>query len=98
VYIFVTYIIVLYCFVDEIYNIINHAARFEVFMAVELMVFWVVKCYVVVGYQRFRSSCCLHLQGGSMVLQNAGIQPPHYTLQQPRKPSILSLANILRQA
>jgi len=28
--------------------------------------------------------------GGSTVLQNVGLQPPHYMLQQPRKPQILS--------
>jgi hypothetical protein len=27
--------------------------------------------------------------GGSTVLRNCGIQPPHYTAQQPRKPRIL---------
>jgi len=27
--------------------------------------------------------------GGGKVLRNAGIQPPHYTVQQPRKPLIL---------
>jgi len=29
------------------------------------MVFWIMTlCSVVVGYQRFRELCCLHLQGG----------------------------------
>jgi hypothetical protein len=40
--------------------------RFEVFTAVKIQVqvFWVVTpCNDVVGYQRFRNPCCLHLQG-----------------------------------
>jgi hypothetical protein len=34
-------------------------------------VFWVVTPCIVVGYQRFRCPCCLHLQGGSMDRWNA---------------------------
>jgi hypothetical protein len=30
-----------------------------------------------------------HEDGGSAVLQNTGIEPPHYMVQQPRKPQIL---------
>jgi hypothetical protein len=44
-------------------------------------IFWVVTpCSVVVGYQCFGGSCCLHLQdeyGGSMVLRNVGILFTH---------------------
>jgi hypothetical protein len=71
-------------------------ARFEVFMTkkIEFMVFWVVaSCNVMVGYQHFGGLCCLHLWGSnpsSMVLQNIGIQPSHYMVQQHRKPQILS--------
>jgi len=72
-----------------------HDVTFEVFtpVMIKFMVFWVVVlCSVVVWYQCFRGLCNLHLQGcrygGSMVLQNTGIQPPHYTVQQPRKPRI----------
>jgi hypothetical protein len=41
-------------------------ARFEGFAAVKIQVevFWVLTpCVVMVGYQRFRGPCCLHLQG-----------------------------------
>jgi hypothetical protein len=31
----------------------------------QVEVFWIVTpCGVVIGYQRFRGTCCLHLQGG----------------------------------
>jgi len=67
--------------------------RFEVLMVVEteFVVFWVVALYsVVVGYQHSVGLYCLYLQG-SMALWNVGIQPPHYTVQQPRKTQNLSL-------
>jgi hypothetical protein len=33
-------------------------------MKVHVEVFWIVKsCSYVIGYQRFGSPCCLHLQG-----------------------------------
>jgi hypothetical protein len=33
-------------------------------LSLQVVVFWVVTpCIVVVGYQRFRGPCCLHLQG-----------------------------------
>jgi len=41
---------------------------------IEVEVFWVVTpCNVVVGYQRFRGPCCLHLQGedGGVTIQTA---------------------------
>jgi hypothetical protein len=41
-------------------------ARYEVLTAVKIHIedFWVVTaCNGVVGYQRFRGTCCLHLQG-----------------------------------
>jgi len=40
--------------------------NFEAFTAVmfQVKVFWdVTPCSVLVGYQRFRGPCCLHLQG-----------------------------------
>jgi len=46
--------------------------------------YWVVMpCSVVVGYQRFRGPCCLHLgaeDGGSKDLCNGGILLHHYTV------------------
>jgi hypothetical protein len=42
----------------------GYIRKFEVFMAakIQVEVFWVVTpCSVVVGYQRFRGPCCLHL-------------------------------------
>jgi hypothetical protein len=47
---------------------------------------------VVVGYQCFRSSCCLHSQGsgGSMNLWDVGIVPQCYTVSQPRRPQLES--------
>jgi hypothetical protein len=42
------------------------SASFEAFTAVmfQVEIFWgVMPCSVVVGYQRFRGPCCLHLQG-----------------------------------
>jgi len=44
----------------------NIVVSFEAFPAVmfQVKVFWVVTpCSVIVGYQHFRSPCCLHLQG-----------------------------------
>jgi hypothetical protein len=41
-------------------------ANFEAFTAMmfQVEVFWFVSLYsVIVGYQSFRSPCCLHLQG-----------------------------------
>jgi len=43
-----------------------YCARSEIFTPVKILVevFWVVSpCSVVVGYQRFRGPCCLHLLG-----------------------------------
>jgi hypothetical protein len=52
------------------------------------MVFCVVApCNVMVGYQCFREFN--PKDGGSTVLQNVGIYPPHYTVQQLRKPHII---------
>jgi hypothetical protein len=55
-----------------------------------LQVFWVVTmCSVVVEYQRFRGSYCLHLlgeDGSSVVHRNVGILPRRYTASQPRRP------------
>jgi hypothetical protein len=45
---------------------VQWAMRVEVLTVVEIQieVFWVVMlCSVVVGYQCFRGSCCLHVQG-----------------------------------
>jgi hypothetical protein len=42
------------------------AMRFQAFTTVKIQIeiLWVVTpCSVVVGYQRFRGPCCLHLQG-----------------------------------
>jgi hypothetical protein len=57
----------------------NCFASFEALTAVtQVDVFWVLTpCSIVVGYQRFRSPCCLHLQG------EVGILPTHYTASQP---------------
>jgi len=40
-------------------------AKFRVFMSVKIQVkvFGVVKPHSVVGYQRLREACCLHLRG-----------------------------------
>jgi hypothetical protein len=52
-------------------------------------------CNVVIGYQRFRDSCCFHLlssshfhpeDGGSLGLRNVGILPQHYVMSQSSKP------------
>jgi hypothetical protein len=48
---------------------LNSETRFEVCTAVKIQVavFWIMApCSVVVGYQRFRGPCCLHLQHGSL--------------------------------
>jgi hypothetical protein len=56
---------------------------------IEFVFFWVVVPFIVViGYQRFRGLCCLHLHG-STVLQNVGILSPHCMVEQPRKLQIL---------
>jgi hypothetical protein len=51
----------------------------EVFMAVifQVEVFWfLTPCSVVVGYQRFRGPCCIHLQGDVAGMEeNAGDFP-----------------------
>jgi len=45
-----------------LHRIQSFTANFEAFTAMFQVVFWVVTpCSVVVGYQRFRGSCCLHL-------------------------------------
>jgi hypothetical protein len=55
-------------------------------------VFWVVTpCRVVVGYQRFRGSCCLLFQcevedGGRKIFRNDGIVPRYYTTSQRIRP------------
>jgi hypothetical protein len=46
--------------------ITKETVRFEGFMVVKIQVevFWVMMLRgVMVGYQHFRGSCCLHLQG-----------------------------------
>jgi len=54
---------------------------------IQAMVFWVVMlCSDMVEHQHFRG---LHLDpevGGSMIFQNVGILPCHYTASQPRRP------------
>jgi hypothetical protein len=55
---------------------------------VEVVVFWVVAlCSVVVGYQSCGCGTSVFSaeDEGSTVLQLVGIQPPHYTAQEPRK-------------
>jgi hypothetical protein len=65
--------------------------RFEVFtaMKIQLEVFWVVTpCSVVLGKQRFRGPCRLHLQdedGGGMVPRNVGTLSQHYMKSQLRR-------------
>jgi hypothetical protein len=40
------------------------SARFQIFTAVKIEVSWTLTpCSVLVGYQHFGRSCCLHLQG-----------------------------------
>jgi hypothetical protein len=64
---------------------------FEAFTALifQVEVFCVVtRCSVVVGYQRFRGPCCLHLQtedDGNMDVWEFGTLPLHYTASQPRR-------------
>jgi hypothetical protein len=54
---------------------------------IEFVVFWAVAvCDVVNGYQRYGIN---PKDGGNMVLQNVGIQPPHYMVQQVRGPQLL---------
>jgi hypothetical protein len=56
---------------------------FEVFTTVKIIfiVFWVIAPWAE--------------DEGNTVLKNAGVQPPHYMAQQPRKPRILSHTNIV---
>jgi hypothetical protein len=56
-----------------------------VFMAVktEFMILWVSAPCSVVVVSIFNPA-----DRSSMVVQNTGIQPPHYMAQQPRKPCI----------
>jgi hypothetical protein len=73
---------------------------------IKFVVFWVFASYVVaVGYQRFGEiplpifritssvmQCRVELEDGySTVLRSVGAQPPHYTVQQPRKPRLLHI-------
>jgi len=52
---------------------------------IHVTVFWVVTPYKdVTGYKCFRRPCCLHLQGGSMVLWNVCALPHHYMVSQSR--------------
>jgi hypothetical protein len=63
--------------------------RFNAFTAVmfQVEVFSVMKpCSFVVGYQRFRASCCLHLQGDVAGIGKNGMN--HYTASQPRRPRL----------
>jgi hypothetical protein len=61
---------------------------------VQVEFFWVLtSCSAVVGYQRSRGPCCLHLLGdggGSTDLWNAAILPQHYMTSQPRRPRLES--------
>jgi len=82
-------------------NKFSRHARLEVFTVVKIHfeVFWfVTSCSVTVGYQCFRSLCCLHLQvkcwdskvlldedGGSEVFWSVGILRQNYTGSQPRR-------------
>jgi hypothetical protein len=57
----------------------SNSARCETFTTVKIQVevFWVTTlCSVVVGYQRFRGPCCLHLHG---------ILPQRHTVSQTRR-------------
>jgi hypothetical protein len=64
---------------------------FEVFTAVifQVEVFWTVTpCSVVVGYQRFRGSCCTRLyftmrMEATWTPSNVGLLPQHYTASHP---------------
>jgi hypothetical protein len=53
---------------------VKEGARCKVFTVVNIqVVFWVVmSCSVVVGYQHFVASCCLHLQGEVTVARKKG--------------------------
>jgi len=48
----------------------------------------VMSCSVVIVYQHFRGTYCLHLQGGTKFLQNNGILPQGYMASQPRRPQL----------
>jgi hypothetical protein len=51
-------------------------------MKIHVLVFRAVTlCSVVVGYQRFRGPCCLHLHS-----ENVSVLPHLYTVSQPRRP------------
>jgi hypothetical protein len=63
------------------------------FLLFEVKLFWVVMPRsIVVGYQRFRGLCCLHLQGkvtekeSSIVVWNIGILLKQHMVSQPRRP------------
>jgi len=81
-----------YNYLDYVNSSIWHA-NFGAFMAVifQSEICAVTLCSVVVGYQRFRGPCCVHLQvrwsedEGSMDLWNVGILSQHYTASQPRR-------------
>jgi hypothetical protein len=70
-----------------------HFVRFEVFIAVRMMMmfFWVlVPCRLISRYKRFGETYCLHLQGcpedgDRMFLQNAGIYQQVYIAPKPRR-------------
>jgi hypothetical protein len=59
---------------------------FNVLTAVKISLCVFQPCSMVVGYDPNNPE-----DGGSTVLRNAGIHPPHYTAQKPRKPRILSI-------
>jgi len=64
--------------------------RFEVFMLMRIqgMVFWILMCSDMVGYQCLGGPCCLagwSEDRGSMVVLNVGIIPYHYMMSQPRR-------------
>jgi len=52
----------------------------------------VTPCNVVIVYQRFKGTCCLHLQGevkgGSTDLWNIGFLPQHCMVSQTRRPQL----------
>jgi len=59
-----------------------------IYMHPTVAVSWAVtQCSVVVGHQRFRGSCCFHLQGkdGGSSVDNL---PQHYTVSISRRPRL----------
>jgi len=61
--------------------------KFWIHRLIYFVVFWIVApCSVVVGYQCFRVE---PEDEDSTVPRNSGVQPPHYTAQQPVKPRII---------